>query len=230
MRDLNPVLFEVVCTVVMIGVNFSTFCALIKNCYDKGAVRYWKLILATSIMTTIYVLAMVELTHHRVDHGYNAYKWNQLLRNGLFGYTWPFGIISTVLYTWQYFDLVAVVAYPDMKCCAIAVWLPACVVVLSILGLTTIILSMDYYEARIIWLAEPLTPHFHIQKANQMYYNIFCPLEVALSWALICNSLISSVFLGGTIFMVRQIKESDTLKADSFNLYMVLGHITLLVV
>lgn len=101
---------KTMCAIPMLAISLSTFSALAMHSYGQKTLIYWPLNLATAIMTIIYILTMVMVYHDGNGRFYNGAVWNETLKLNVFSYLWPFSSLSTLLYTWQYFEMVVVVA------------------------------------------------------------------------------------------------------------------------
>jgi hypothetical protein len=93
-------------------------------------------------MSTTYILQMIWLSHVRIGHAYNPYDWDENLKDSLFSELWPLVTIPTLLYTWQYYDMVERTANPKGK--HNGFWARAFLVAVAALG-TLISTGMNGY-------------------------------------------------------------------------------------
>jgi hypothetical protein len=94
--------FKTVCAVVMLVIGFGTMSLLIWYSAVKRTLIYWRMVLATAVMTTLYFLMLLYL-HRNAREGHKPdifHEWNLALENINFEYLWPFSVIPTVLYSW----------------------------------------------------------------------------------------------------------------------------------
>jgi hypothetical protein len=171
---------------------------------------------------------MDYLIHARPDHEYNAFQWNELLEGFSLYYLWPFSMLSTLFYSWQYYDMVKTAANPLDACSGF--WIRTSLVITTVLGNILATGFHDYCTALTAWYLEPkhfdsnLANHYLILQ-NQVYY--FVAGFVCLS----CFG--SAVFLGGTIYWAHkmtQARNETELQAGSLNYFTVFGHMGLLIV
>jgi hypothetical protein len=99
---------EAVCTMIMLVIGPGTLSALIRNWCEVRLMVHWRLIIATSIMSVIYILQIIWLAHLGYDKG----DWSDDLIFCLFLDLWPLSMIPTLLYAWQYYDMVETAANP----------------------------------------------------------------------------------------------------------------------
>jgi hypothetical protein len=143
-------------------------------------------------------------------------------------YLWPLGTIPTLLYTWQYYEMVEGAANPNGK--RQTFWLRAGFVAVTTIGTLVATGMQGYYYALSFWYIEPIDGHFDHELSDYYCYlkNYMYDLMCCFS-GLCCVG--SVVMLGGTIFWVRKMtlsKDTSGLQADALNLRMVFGHIALL--
>jgi hypothetical protein len=67
-------------------------------------------------------------------------------------------MIPTLIYSWQFYDLVELAANPEGN--RRGFWLRASFVMVASLGIVVITLIRDYYTALATWYAEPSSGHF----------------------------------------------------------------------
>jgi hypothetical protein len=72
---------------------------------------------------------------------------------------WPFSILSTLLYTWQYFDMVETAANPKSTRCGY--WLRSAVVTVAILGTITTTIMYNFCNALVVWYSIPGVGHLN---------------------------------------------------------------------
>jgi hypothetical protein len=92
--------------------------------------------------------------------------WNENLRNTLLSNLWPLNTIPTLLYTWQYYDMVERAASPNGK--RLGFW-PRTVIITIVIISTLLITGMhSYCNALSIWYLEPEPDyeHFNIKLAK----------------------------------------------------------------
>lgn len=208
----------------MVGVSFPTMCHATHAAIRSKSAIYWRLILAATLMTTLYTLKLIEFTHERNGHIYNTFKWDQLLLTTVYTYLWSFTVLPTLLYTWQYYDLVERLA-SDQATCTVLRTLWIIFVFFGILGFT---LLQDYTQSLGFWFVEPFTDHFDLRIAshyqllsNKMIFGIGIFVSLSL--------LTSAIFLAGTIYLVKKLQAENTyVQTGSLNLSFVIWHISLL--
>jgi hypothetical protein len=118
----------------------------------------------------------------------------------VFTYLWSFTVLPTLLYTWQYYDLVERLA-SDQATCTVLRTLWIIFVFFGILGFT---LLQDYTQSLGFWFVEPFTDHFDLRIAshyqllsNKMIFGIGIFVSLSL--------LTSAIFLAGTIYLVKKL-------------------------
>jgi hypothetical protein len=171
---------------------------------------------------------MVYLSHWRHGHSYNPYVWNENLRLALLMNLWPFGTLPTLLYTWQYYDMVERAANPKGK--RSGLWLRASFVAVATLGTFVTSAMRCNYNALNFWYFLPGSGHRNEDLAR-LYFNLESRMFtfVCIFAGLSCLGSVS--LLGGTIFWVRKMtisEDTSGLQANALNLKMVFGHIALL--
>jgi hypothetical protein len=141
----TPYEYEAVCTALMLVIGPCTLSALIRHLYQKRTLAHWRLILATAVISTQYILQMVWLANYRYGHRNNNYVWNENLKFYLFYYIWPLGTIPTLFYTWQFYDMVEGAANPKGK--RPGFWPRAAFVAVATLGTLLATGLRGYYNA-----------------------------------------------------------------------------------
>jgi hypothetical protein len=70
------------------------------------------------VMLTIYLLDIIWSYHTMIPHaGFDHYKKMGNLKSVLFGNVWPLSLLPTLIYTWQYYEVVDNVANPKRGGC-----------------------------------------------------------------------------------------------------------------
>lgn len=137
----------------MVAVSFATLCAVIEHAIGKKTTMYWRLILASAFMSTNYSLQMVYLLHKRENYHYDFTDWTELLIDYIFENVWPYYVVATMLYTWQYYDLVETVANPRRS--GLTFWI--CAVLVTLASFSTIMTTLvtDLMATYLWWYKEP---------------------------------------------------------------------------
>jgi hypothetical protein len=141
----------------MLIISFSALNAIVRHACEKRTLIYWRLIVATILMTSIYLLQLTFLSHKRYYHKYDQHDWSDLLLNEIVDQLWPFSVLPTLLYTWQYYDLVDVVS--NHKRTKWGIVIRGATVVIGCLCTFSTIVIRDYYYASEIWYQEIFGGH-----------------------------------------------------------------------
>jgi hypothetical protein len=145
----STMMFQFISSNVMVVISFGAFSATVLHAIKHKTLIYWRLTLATAIMTTVYIIQIIWLSHWRHGHAYNSLVWSWDLVYNVFYNTWPYTALPTLLYTWQYYELVDRVANPNRSCCAF--WLRAAFVAVASFGIVIVTLIYDVYAALAFW-------------------------------------------------------------------------------
>ena len=193
-------MYQFVCTNVMIVVSFATLCAVMRHAIETKSMVYWRLIFMTALMTLIYLLQYECLSHERENKGFNVQNWTQSLINKILIQLWPFTLIPTLIYTWQYYDLVNRIANPNRT--KLGYNLRTASVFVASLGIVTSTLLRDYFVTQEGWYSQLETGHLNLGKAEH-----FLSLQNTASNYIIAFSVLScsgsASLLGGTIYWVK---------------------------
>ena len=171
---------------------------------------------------------MAYLTHLRPGHEYNNYERDELIKSTIYYHMWPLSTLMTLVYTWQYYDMVETVA--NKKVTSSSFWMRTSLVVILVLATMISTRVFDYYFALSIWYFEPSSGHLNLKLANH-YINTqkIALFFIASSVCLCC--IVSAGFLGGVIYWAHQMtitKDMSELRAGSINYLMVFVHIGLI--
>jgi hypothetical protein len=113
---------------------------------------------------------------------------------------WPYTVLPTMLYTWQYYDLVDKVANPGRSCYAF--WVRTCFVATAGFGTVIATNLASLSNAAYLWYVQP----FHFDKSKAFHYTLLMAKYNRLSfWFLVSVCLLSIGLLGGTIYWVRSL-------------------------
>jgi hypothetical protein len=160
-------MYEFVCSNVMVVISFSTFSATMLHAFKHKTLIYWRLTLATTIMTTVYIVRIVWLSHLRTGHDYSL-SWRDNLLTVILNYTWPYTVLPTLLYTWQYYDLVDRVANQGLSCYAFLI--RTAFVATASFGTVITTLLYDLYSALGLWYLYPN----HLDRSLFAHYTKLC--------------------------------------------------------
>lgn len=211
----------------MLVVAPGTLSALIKHSYEKKTLVHWRLVIATALMSAVYILQVIWLSHERKDHGYNVFDWNECLMFNIVSWLWPLCTIPTLLYTWHLYDMVERAVKPDGV--RYSFWPRSGLVAIAAISNLVTTLLFGLYNALFNWYFEPGTHHdMELAKHYALTKN---HIVVYMFWSTSLCCVSSAGLLGGTIYWVQRMTKSDStigLKADALNFRMVIGHIVLL--
>jgi hypothetical protein len=66
-----------------------------------------------AMVFAIYTMQLLSLADIRIGH--QVVDWNGLLVSCIESNSWPYSVIPTMLYCWQYYDIMEFVAVPAYK-------------------------------------------------------------------------------------------------------------------
>jgi hypothetical protein len=138
---------------------------------------------------------------------------------------WPFSVLPTLFYTWQYYDMIERVANQKTAFTRCTRVLRAFFILIAGIGSVALTLTYEDFLAQayyfVIYVDYEDADHF-LNKANRI-------LAIVGAFVMICI-LISVTLLGGTIYWARQLMFRNELQTGSLNLPFITLHIGLLFV
>ena len=108
---------------------------------------------------------MCVLAHLRHGHSYDVFEWNENVKANIFQLIWPYCIIPTLIYTWQYYEMMMRAANPKITCSYF--WVRAILVAVTSLGIIGATLANGVLYAFGSWYIFPGSGHFDIVLANK---------------------------------------------------------------
>lgn len=144
-------------------------------------------------------------------------------------YTWPYTVLPTLLYTWQYYDMVEIFANANRS--VYLWWVRSAFVVCLMISLVSMTLLNDYGYTWTYWYIEIFSNHFDLEKAdNYAYYTNRFRISMGSLMGLCC--LASAAQLGGTVYWVRHmmVSQDSSVMTGSLNLPFASTHIFLLII
>jgi hypothetical protein len=108
--------------------------------------------------------------------------------------------VATLLYAWQYYDLVITAANPKGK--RTGLWFRAAGVTMASLGTVIATGFMDVYFTLWVWYIRPLYGHFNPKLAAHNHDNFQYASYIVFGFVSLC-CIWSALLLGGTIYWVR---------------------------
>jgi hypothetical protein len=141
--------FLVVGTLVMLCVSFASLSSVVHHAFRYRTMVYWRLVIAQAVMSAVYFCHGITVSHMRL--GYNPEAWQDYFIRAVCSNLWPFAVLPTMFYTWQYYELVSTVAGSVNKC-----WFLARIILVFVTaaGLITVTLILDYYTTGLTWFAK----------------------------------------------------------------------------
>ena len=155
--------FLVVGTLVMLCVSFASLSSVVHHAFRYRTMVYWRLVIAQAVMSAVYFCHGITVSHMRL--GYNPEAWQDYFIRAVCSNLWPFAVLPTMFYTWQYYEMMMRAANPKITCSYF--WVRAILVAVASLGIIGATLANGVLYAFGSWYIFPGSGHFDIVLANK---------------------------------------------------------------